>query len=119
MGAPDPGPFRLQVVAAAERRADLAELGVDGGAVVALMIVLGQNLPVRRDLVAVARADDEVGATVVLDEILQIARMLFERWGVAACVGEEPSVPLSDAHGDEVMPGPVEAIGLAETRSAP
>src|SRR5215212_1092388 len=118
-GAPDPGPFRLQVVAATVRRADLAELGMDGGAVVALVVVLGQNLPVRRDLVVVARADDEVGATVVLDEILQIARMLFERWGVAACVGEEPPMPLSDAHGEEVMTGPVEAIGLAETRSAP
>jgi hypothetical protein len=119
MGPPDPGPFRLQVVAAARRRADLAELGVDGGAVVALVVVLGQNLPVRCDLVVVARPDDEVGATVVLEDLIQIARMLFERWGVAACVGEEPPVPLSDAHGEEVMPGPVEAIGLAETRSAP
>src|ERR671910_228298 len=117
-GAPDPGSFGLQVVAAAGRRADLAELGVDGGAVVALVVVLGQSLPVRRYLVVVAGSDDELLATVVPDQLLQVAGMLLERRGVAAGVREDPTVPLHDAHRDEGALGLVEPIGLSEARRA-
>jgi hypothetical protein len=68
-----------------------------GGAVVALVVVLGKDLPVRRYLVVVADGDDEVFATVVSDQILQIAGVFLE-WGrIAAGVGEELSLPLHDA----------------------
>src|SRR5215218_7520892 len=95
-GPPDPGPLRLQVVAAAGRRADLAELGMYGGTVVALVVVLHQDLPVRRYLVVVAGGDDELLATVVSEQILQIASVFLERGCVAADVGEEPPLPLHD-----------------------
>src|SRR5215203_7336177 len=117
--APDPGPLGLQVVAAAGGRAHLAELGVDGGAVVALVVVLGQDLPVRRYLVVVAGSDDELLATVVPDQLLQVAGMLLERRGVAAGVREDPTVPLHDAHRDEGALSLVETIGLSEARRAP
>ena len=64
---------------------------------VALVVVLGQDLPVRRYLVVVAGGDDELLATVVSDQILQIARVFLERGRVAAGVGEEPPLPLHDA----------------------
>jgi hypothetical protein len=65
--------------------------------VVALVVVLGQDLPVRRYLVVVAGGDDELLAAVVSDHILQIACVCLE-WGrVAAGVGEEPALPLHDA----------------------
>ena len=47
------------VVLAARRRADAAQLRVDGRAVVALVVVLDDQLPVRRQLVVVGGADDE------------------------------------------------------------
>ena len=70
---------------------------MDGGAVVALVVVLYQDLPVRRYLVVVAGADDELLATIVSDQLLQITRVFLERGRVAARVGEEPSLPLRDA----------------------
>src|SRR5918995_1299563 len=92
-GAPDPGPLRLQVVAAAGRRADLAELGMYGGAVVALVVVLHQDLPVRRYLVVVAGGGDEGLTIVVLGQILPITNVESERGGVAAGGGGETPPP--------------------------
>jgi hypothetical protein len=53
-----------------------------GRTVVALMVVLCQDLPVRRDLVVVA---------------LQITRVFLERGCVSASVDEELPLPLRDA----------------------
>jgi hypothetical protein len=65
--------------------------------VVALVVVLGQDLPVRRDLVVVAGGDDEILAAIVSDQILQITRVFLERGCVAALVDEDPPLPLHDA----------------------
>jgi hypothetical protein len=108
--APDPGPLRLQVVAAAGRRAHLAELGMYGGTVVALVVVLHQDLPVGRYLVVVAGGDDELFATVVSDQILQVASVFLELGRIAAGVGEEPPLPLYDALVASVF-GAVRAAG--------
>src|SRR5215204_624396 len=97
MGPRSRPPQALQVVSTAGRRAYLAELGMYGGTVVALVVVLGQDLPVRRYLVVVAGGDDELLATVVSDQILQIASVFLERGRVAASVGEEPPLPFHDA----------------------
>jgi hypothetical protein len=83
--------------------------------VVALVVVLGQDLPVRRYLVVVAGGDDELLATVVSEQILQIASVLLERGCVAADVGEEPSLPLHDTLLDSVF----EATGAADADPAP
>jgi hypothetical protein len=45
----------------------------------------------------VARADDELPATVIPDRIFEVARVLFERRGFAAGIYENPSVSLHDA----------------------
>jgi hypothetical protein len=82
--------------------------------VVALVVVLGQDLPVGRNLVVVAGGDFELTAGVVPDEFLEVARVLLDRGRVAACVGEVPAVPLDDAHGDERAGAPIKALGLPE-----
>ena len=81
---------------------------------VALVVVLGQDLPVGCNLVVVAGGDFELTAGVVPDEFLEVARVLGERGRVAACVGEEPAVPLDDAYGDERASAPLEALGFPE-----
>jgi hypothetical protein len=116
MGPPIQAPSGSRFITAAGRRADLAELGVDGRAVVALVVVLGQNLPVGRHVVVVAGGDDELVAGVVPDELPQVADVLLERGRVAARVGEEPAVPLDDAHRDERPPLLLEAVRPSETR---
>jgi len=85
------------------------------GAVVALVVVLGQDLPVRRYLVVVAGGDDELLATVVSDQVLQITRVFLERGGIAAGVGEEPPVPLRDA----LVASVFEAVRAADADLAP
>src|ERR671912_2146036 len=94
-GAADPGPPRL-VVLAALGRAHLAELGMYGGAVVALVVVLYQYLPVRRNLVTVPGGRHELARTVVPDHLPQIAHVLLERRRVSARVREQPPIPLRD-----------------------
>src|SRR5918993_4194617 len=93
--AADPGPPRL-VVLAALGRADLAELGMYGGAVVALVVVLHQNLPVRRHLVTVPGGRHELARAVVPDPLPQIAHVLLERRRLPARVREQPPLPLRD-----------------------
>jgi hypothetical protein len=92
-----------------------------GGTVVALVVVLYYDLPVRRYLVVTAGGDDEVLATVVSDQILQIAGVFLERGRVAAGVGEEPPLPVHDALGAVLFstsraagadPAPVEEVLL-------
>ena len=63
----DPEAVVPEVVLAARRRADLAQLGVDVRAVEALLVVLDDELPVRRQLVGVRGADDEPLGLVVGD----------------------------------------------------
>jgi len=82
--------------------------------VVALVVVFGQDLPVGRNLVVVAGGHFELAAGVAPDELLEVARVLLDRGRVAACVGEEPAMPLDDAHGDERTSAPLEALGFPE-----
>jgi hypothetical protein len=92
-----------------------------GGAVVALVVVLYQNLPVGRDLVVVAGGDDEVLTVIVSDQILQITSVSLEREGVSADVGEEPPLPLhgalvasvfETARAADADPAPIEEVLL-------
>jgi hypothetical protein len=91
---------------------------VDDGAVVALVVVLGDDLPVRRYLVVVAGARHELLGTVVLYQLPEVAYVLPERGSVAAGVREEPAVPLDDAERHERVTVSVEARELPEPRSA-
>ena len=79
-GTADPGAFGLEVEAG-RGGAHPGELGVDGGAVVALVVVLDQNLPVRSHLVRMAGPDDQLFAVMVLHKLAQVADVLLERAG--------------------------------------
>src|SRR3712207_1311476 len=94
-GAADPGPPRF-VVLAAIGRAHLTGLRMAGRAVVALVVVLYQDLPVRRHLVAVPGGRDELAGAVIPDYLPQIAHVLRERRRVPARVREHPPLPLYD-----------------------
>src|SRR3712207_2353650 len=72
------------------------ELGMDHGAVVALVIVFDDDLPVCRDLVVVPGADEQVPRTVVLYQSPEVADVLLERRGIPAGVCEEPPVPFDE-----------------------
>ena len=72
--AADPG-ARQVVVVAGVRRGDLAQLRVDQRAVVALVVVLGDHLPVRRDLVGVPVGEHQRRRVVRRDELGQVAEV--------------------------------------------
>src|SRR5918994_7792666 len=86
---------------------------MDGGAVV----VLYQDLPVRRHLVTLPGSRHKLAAAVVPDHLPQVAHMLLERRRVPARVREQPSLPLRDPDRYERVVGPVEPWQPAETRS--
>src|SRR5215212_2846781 len=115
-GPAEPDPPRL-VVLAALGRAYLAELGVDGGAVVTLVVVLDEYLPVSLDLVAAPGDRHELAGAMVPDHLPQIAHVLLEGRRVPARVREQPPLPLGDPGRHERVIGPVEAGTTAETRS--
>ena len=68
------------------------------GAVVALVVVLHDDLPVRRELVLVARPEHQGLRRVVVDREARVADPLGERLRVAARVEEEPAVPRLERH---------------------
>ncbi len=83
---------------------------------VALVVVLDQDLPVGRHLVVAARARDELPGTVVPDHLPQVADVLLERRGVPAGVGEEPPLPLGEPDRYQRVVGLVEPGDVAEAR---
>ena len=111
--AADPLAVEVEVVAAL-RRADPGELGVDRGAVVALLVVLDDHLPVRRELVGVARHGDQVLGPVAADDLLHPGDVLLERTAVRGRVDEEPAVPVDDRDREQPELALVEALEVAE-----
>ena len=95
-------------------RADAAQLGVDRGAVVALLVVLGDDLPVRLELVGVRRDGDEVLGTVVGDDLFESGGVLLERPALTAGVDEHPAVPLHDVQLDQPELRLVESLEVTE-----
>jgi hypothetical protein len=89
--AADPRPGD-RVVLAAVRRAHPAQFRVDGGAVVALVVVLGEDLPVRSGVVAAGRGDDQPRRLMGCDDLVQGGQR--PRAGRAAgTVDEHQAVP--------------------------
>ena len=110
--AADPEPVVAVVVLAARRRAHRAQLRVDVRAVEALVVVLDDQLPVRRQLVVVRGADDEALGLVTATRGLDAGEVLGDRRRVAASVHHDPAVPLLD--GDRHEP----VLGAGRTRRA-
>ena len=98
--AADPGSLG-GVVLPALRRAHLAQLGVDGGAVVALVVVLGQDLPVGAGVVLVLPGHLQPAHLVRRDVFGQRAQRVRERGGRPRCVHEHQAVPLGHRQLDE------------------
>ena len=113
--AADPGPGG-RVVLAALGRADLAQLGVDLRAVVALVVVLGQDLPVGRDLVVVLAAHHEPAQFVGGDQLVQTSQGVGQRPGSSGSINENQPVPLLHREFDEAPGVGVEAGPVLEAR---
>ena len=95
-------------------RADPGELRVDRRAVVALLVVLGDHLPVGRELVGVGRHGDQVLGPVRRDDLVEPGDVVIERAAVAGRVDEDPAVPDDDRDREQPELALVEALELAE-----
>ena len=113
MVPPTQAPVELEVVAAG-RRADLAQLGMDERAVVALVVVLEDDLPVAVQVVVVAGQRDEPLRPVGGDQVVQGPDVLGERRGVARPVDEQEPVPALQRQLDQAVLGRAEVGVLPE-----
>jgi hypothetical protein len=89
----DPQP-RGDGAVAAGRRGDPAQLRVDLGTVVALVVVLDHDLPVGLDLVLVRGRRHQPVRPVGLQQLGQVAHMVLQRRRVGGDVHEHPAHPL-------------------------
>ena len=87
---------------------------MDARAVVALVVVLGDRLPVRVDHVVVRRRDEHPVDLPRRDQLVEVADVLVQRRRVTGRVHEHPAVPLGDARGDQRVLALVEAGHVAE-----
>ncbi len=110
---------RQVVVVAGGRRRDLAQLGVDQRAVVALVVVLEQHLPVRRHLVVVPGAQVQPLGRVRADDVVEGAEVRLERHRgagghVTEGVHEQPAAPPPQRQLHQPVRGRVERGVLPE-----
>jgi hypothetical protein len=90
---------------------------MDLGAVVALVIVLDDDLPVGRKLVVMAAAENQTLGLVVRDQGIERADVLAQIRSIAGRVHEDPSTPLRDARGHQIVAriGQVESLLRGKT----
>ncbi len=117
-GPAHPCPLRVVVVPALGR-ADLAQLGVDHRAVVALVVVLGEDLPVGRDHVFVAAGHPQPLRFVGGDHRVEGGQRLVERRRPTRSVDEDQAVPFGDRQFGEPELRRLEAFELLEPRRRP
>src|SRR5690349_5604688 len=86
---------------------------MDGGAVVALLVVLGDDFPIGGQLVGMAGDDGEVLWAVGLDDGIPTRDVVFEFDVVTAGVDEQPAVPV-----DQTQFGETELVGVEVLRVA-
>jgi hypothetical protein len=105
--ATDPVARALLDVVTAVRQRDPAELRMDHRAVVALLVVLDDDLPVRLHVVLVRLGGHQRLRVVRRDDRLELADVLTELPGGAGPVDEDPAVPLMHPDRREGERGPV------------
>jgi hypothetical protein len=88
------------------------------GQVVALVVVLGDRLPVRSDRVLVPRGHEHPLGFPGRHQLFEVAHVLGQRERVAAGVHEDPAVPLLHPSGGQRVVLPVEARDIPEARGA-
>ena len=108
----DPRSAVGDVVRAAFRRADFAELRVDRRAVVTLLVVLGEDLPVCSGVVGVTSSDLQSVRFVRGDERLQGCQAIVQRLAGHRRVDEDETGPLPSRKFDETVRRGVESIGV-------
>jgi len=94
--ATHPGAAEFEVLTAG-RRADPRQFGVDGRAVVALLVVLGDHLPIGGQFVGVPGDDGQVLGAVRADDVLQARDVLAEVHVRSAGIDEQPAVPVDQS----------------------
>ena len=99
-GASRPHPRRHRAVSARGRR-HTAELRVDARAVVALVVVLHDDLPVRRHLVMMCGPQDQLLGSVGADQLIQVSHVLEEGDRGSRWIHEQPAVPFADGRGQQ------------------
>ncbi len=114
--AADPGAGGVVVLPAAGR-GDPAQLGMDRRAVIALVVVLGENLPVGGGIVFVPAGDHEPAHLVRRQHGIQRPKCVVERCGHASAVHEDQAVPLGARQLDQAPLTRVEARLVLEARS--
>jgi hypothetical protein len=87
--------------------------------VIALVIVLVDDLPVRIEDVFVAGSSDEPLRFVIHHELLEIADVIGKVLGVARSVHEEPAMPLAQPGLDQRIVRLVEPRYVPESWGAP
>ena len=97
-------------------RADPGQLRVDGGAVVALLVVLDDHLPVGGELVGVPGDDGEILRPVGTDDVLQPCDVRAEFDVLGAGVDEQPAVEVHQRELGEPELARVEPLDSAEPR---
>ncbi len=115
-GPADPG-SREVIVVAALRGTDPAQLGMDRRAVIALVVVLGENLPVGGGIVFVPAGDHEPAHLVRRQHGIQRPKCVVERCGHASAIHEDEAVPLDARQLDQAPLTRVEARLVLEARS--
>ena len=96
-----------------------AQLRVDQRAVVALVVVLDGDLPVRLQLVVVRRPGHQPLAPPRRDEVAERAEVLLERPGPPVDVDEDPAAPLGVRDGQQAHDLAVEVGDVAEVGGQP
>ncbi len=110
---------RCRIVLAAPGRAHLAQFRVDHRAVVALVVVLGEDLPVGRGVVVVLPGYHQALHLIGRDDVLQRAQRVRERGGRARTVDEDQPVPFGDRQLDQAPLTGHETRPVLEARGGP
>ena len=97
----------------ARHRGDLDEPRVHPGQVVVLHEVLGDELPVRVDLVLDPPDEALLGEPVAVESLGKIAELVVERGRLGVEAHEDEAAPFVDANGVKTVVGPVERLDLA------
>jgi hypothetical protein len=113
----DDGPRVLEVLAAVDRR-DLAQRRMDAGAVITLLVVLDDRLPVGLHDVLVSARDEGAPGLPVLDQVTEVPEVCVEAWRLAVGVHEDPAHPLPHGDIDQRVRALVEPRHVAEPGSS-
>ena len=113
-----PGPLAGNIVAA-HVVAERVQLRVHAGAVQALVVVLGDPLPVRHHLVVALAGALELGEPVAVEVLDQVADVLVGVRRLAGEVDQHQAADDGEPHPEQAVAGEVEVLDLVHVRGGP